>query len=156
MNKVLIAIDYNPTAQKVAETGFSMAKAMNADVVLLHVVTDPVFYSSAEYSPIMGFTGVVYSNEIASDSIEGLKNASKKYLKKTKEHLGDDNIQILVKEGDYADTILETAKEVDADIIVVGSHSQKWLENILMGSVAEKVLHDTSIPVLMIPTKKSD
>lgn len=156
MNKVLIAIDYNPTAQKVAETGFSMAKALNADVVLLHVVTDPVFYSSAEYSPIMGFTGVVYSNEIASDSIEGLKNASKKYLKKTKEHLGDDNIQILVKEGDYADTILETAKEVDADIIVVGSHSQKWLENILMGSVAEKVLHDTSIPVLMIPTKKSD
>ena len=49
INKVLIALDYNPTAQKVAETGFSMAKSMNAKVVLLHVITDPVFYSAEGY-----------------------------------------------------------------------------------------------------------
>lgn len=155
MNKILIALDYNPTAQKVAETGFSIAKSMNAEVVLLHIVTDPAFYSSAEYSPIMGFTGMVYSSELASDSVEGLKKASMKYLKKSKEHLGDDNIQIIVKEGDFADTILETAKEINADIIVVGSHSQKWLENILMGSVAEEILHKSTIPLFIIPTKKT-
>ena len=57
MKKVLIALDYNPTAQKVAEAGFSMAKAMNAEVILLHVISDPVYYSSTEYSPIMGFNG---------------------------------------------------------------------------------------------------
>ena len=57
MKKVLIALDFNPTAQKVAEIGFSMAKSMNAEVILLHVITDPVFYSTAGYSPIMGFTG---------------------------------------------------------------------------------------------------
>jgi hypothetical protein len=33
MKKVLIALDYNPTAQKVAEVGFSMAKSMNAEVI---------------------------------------------------------------------------------------------------------------------------
>jgi nucleotide-binding universal stress UspA family protein len=71
MKKVLIALDYNPTAQKVAEAGFSMAKSMTAD------------------------------------------------------------------------------------IIVIGSHSRKWLENIVMGSVTEKVLHHTSIPLFIIPTKKS-
>ena len=59
MNRVLIALDYNPTAQKVAELGFSMAKAMNAEVILLHVITDPQFYSSAGYSPIMGFAGYI-------------------------------------------------------------------------------------------------
>ena len=37
MKKILIALDYNPTAQKVAEVGFSMAKSMNAKVLLLHV-----------------------------------------------------------------------------------------------------------------------
>lgn len=36
MNKVLIALDYNLTAQKVAEAGFSMAKSMNAEITLLH------------------------------------------------------------------------------------------------------------------------
>ena len=40
--KVLIALDYNPTAQKVAEVGFSMAKSMNAEITLLHVISDPV------------------------------------------------------------------------------------------------------------------
>lgn len=156
INKVLIALDYNPTAQKVAELGFSMAKSMNAQITLLHVITDPVFYSTAGYSPIMGFTGYEYTGAVQLDSVEGLKNASLQYLDKSKQHLGDKTIQTLVKEGDFADTILETAKELHADIIVVGSHSRKWLENIVMGSVTEKVLHHTSIPLLIVPTKKND
>jgi hypothetical protein len=41
----------------VAEVGFSMAKSMNAEVILLHVISDPIYYSSTEYSPIMGLTG---------------------------------------------------------------------------------------------------
>lgn len=156
MKKVLIALDYNPTAQKVAEVGFSMAQAMNAEVILLHVITDPVFYSTSGFSPIMGFEGFMDVGPIQLESIEGLRNASLLYLDKTKQHLGDKSIQTLVKEGDFADSILETAKEVHADIIVVGSHSRKWLENIVMGSVTEKVLHHTSIPLFIVPTKKKD
>ena len=154
VSKVLIALDYNPTAQKVAEVGFSMAKSMNADVVLLHVITDPVFYSTEEFSPIMGFTGYAYTGEAQPYNIDGLKTATLEFLNKSKKHLGDNTIQTIVKEGDFADTILETAKEVHADIIVIGSHSRKWLENIVMGSVTEKVLHHTSIPLFIIPTKK--
>ena len=156
MNKVLIALDYNPTAQKVAEVGFLMAKSMNAEVILLHVITDPVFYSASGYSPIMGFMGYLDMSPIQLDSIDGLKNASLQFLDKSKQHLGDNTIQTIVKEGDFADSILETAKELPADIIVVGSHSRKWLENILMGSVTEKVLHHTSIPLLIVPTKKQN
>jgi nucleotide-binding universal stress UspA family protein len=155
INRVLIALDYNPTAQKVAEFGFSMAKSMGAEVILLHVITDPVFYSTVGYSPIMGFNGYVDLGPVQMDSVDGLKNASLQYLETSKQHLGDDNIQTIVKEGDFADSILETAEEVHADIIVVGSHSRKWLENIVMGSVTEKVLHQTLIPLLIVPTKKS-
>ncbi len=154
MKKVLIALDYNPTAQKVAEAGFSMAKSMNAEVVLLHVISDPVFYSASGYSPIMGFNGYENLGSIVLDSVEGLKNASLQYLDKSRHHLGDKAIQTMVKEGDFAETILKTAKEENADIIVVGSHSRKWLENIVMGSVAEKVLQHTSIPLFIVPTRK--
>ena len=143
ISKVLIALDYNPTAQKVAEVGFSMAKSMNAEVTLLHVITDPVFYSTSGYSPIMGFNGYIDMSPMKLDSVDGLKNASLQYLDKSKQHLGDKTIQTIVKEGDFADSILETARELHADIIVVGSHSRKWLENIVMGSVTEKVLHNT-------------
>jgi nucleotide-binding universal stress UspA family protein len=154
MKKVLIALDYNPTAQKVAEAGFAMAKAMEAGVVLLHVISDPIYYSSVEYSPIMGFNGYMDMGPLQMGSVDGLIKASQNYLDKSKQHLGDNSIETLVKEGDFADSILKTAKAVHADLIVMGSHSRKWLENIVMGSVTEKVLHHTSIPLLIIPTKK--
>jgi nucleotide-binding universal stress UspA family protein len=154
MKKVLIALDYNPTAQKVAELGFAMAKAMNAEIVLLHVISDPVYYSSANYSPVMGFTGFMDMDPQQLNITEELKKASQHFLEKSKHHLGDKTIQTLVKEGDCADSIIKTAEELHADIIVMGSHSQKWLENIIMGSVTEKVLHHTSIPLFIIPTKQ--
>jgi nucleotide-binding universal stress UspA family protein len=154
MKKVLIALDYNPTAQKVAETGYTLAKSLNAEVTLLHVLTDPVFYATSEFSPIMGYDGYVDVSPTVLDSIEGLKGASLQYLDKTRQHLGDQSIKTVVKEGDFADVILETARELQSDIIVIGSHSQKWLENILMGSVTEKVMHLSTIPLFIIPTRK--
>ena len=78
--KVLIALDYDPTAQKVAETGYSFAKAMGAEVILLHVISDPVYYASPEYSPVMGFTGYMDMGPLKLDSVEGLKKASHNYL----------------------------------------------------------------------------
>jgi nucleotide-binding universal stress UspA family protein len=154
IKKVLIALDYNPTAQKVAEAGFSMAKAMNAEIILLHVMSNPAYYSSAEYSPIMGFNGYMNVMPLPSDSIAELKKASQHFLDKSKHHLGDNTIQTLVEEGDCAESILKTAKHLHVDVIVVGSHSRRWLDAILMGSVTEKVLHHTHIPLFIVPTKK--
>ena len=155
MKKILIALDYDPTAQKVAEQGYSLAKTMGAEVILMHVVTDPSYYTSTEYSPIMGFGGYMDVAQLYPVPTDGLKLASQHYLEKTKHHLKDDTIQTTVREGDIADSILKTAKEVHADIIVMGSHSRKWLENIVLGSVAKDVLNNTKIPLYIIPTKKS-
>lgn len=155
MKKILIALDYDPTAQKVAEAGFTLAKSLNAEVILLHVMRDPVFYSTSKFSPIMGYNGYVDVSPTVLSSVDGLTNASLKYLDKTRQHLGDTSIQTLVKEGDFAETILETAKELHSSIIVIGSHSQKWLENIVMGSVTEKVLRHSAVPLFIVPTKKT-
>ena len=156
IKKVLIALDYNPTAQKVAEAGFSLAKSLNAELTLLHVITEPAFYATPGFSPIMGFNGYVDVSPTVLNSVEGLKNASLQYLDKTRQHLGDETIQTLVKEGDFAETILKTAEELHSDIIVLGSHSQKWLENIVMGSVTEKVINHSSMPLFIIPTRKQN
>ena len=156
IKKVLIALDYNPTAQKVAEAGFSLAESLNAELTLLHVITEPAFYATPGFSPIMGFNGYVDVSPTVLNSVEGLKNASLQYLDKTRQHLGDETIQTLVKEGDFAETILKTAEELHSDIIVLGSHSQKWLENIVMGSVTEKVMNHSSMPLFIIPTRKKN
>jgi nucleotide-binding universal stress UspA family protein len=70
--------------------------------------------------------------------------------------LGNETIQTVLKVGEIAFTILETAKELNVDIIVMGSHSRKWLESIIMGSEAKDVLKNTTIPLFIVPTKKQD
>ena len=154
MTKVLIALDYDPTAQKVAEAGFSLAKTMGAEITLMHVIVDPIFYSTPENFPILEFSGVASTLQLPLNSAVELKKASQFFLDKMKHHLDDETIQTVVKDGDFADTILKTAKELHADLIVIGSHSHKWLDNILMGSVAEKVLRQTPIPLFIVPTQK--
>jgi nucleotide-binding universal stress UspA family protein len=154
MKKILIALDYDTSAQKVAEVGYSLAVALNADVILLHVIADPVYYTSTVYSPIMGFGGFMDVDLMQPNILDQIKKTALHFLDNTKKHLGDANIKIVVTEGDFAASILDVAKHAECDIIVMGSHSRKWLENIVMGSVAEKVLHDTTIPLFIIPIKK--
>lgn len=154
MKKVLIALDYDPSARKVAETAFTFAKAMNAEVILLHVLADITYYSTPQYTPIMGFSNFSDTDFLQMVDVEGLKKAAVYYLEKLKHHLGDENIQIVTVEGELAETILKTAKNLHVDAIVMGSHSRKWLEQILIGSVTEKVLQQTTIPLLIIPIKE--
>ncbi len=156
MKKVLIALDYDPTAQRVAEIGFSMATAMKAEIILLHVIADPTFYSSLEYSPITGFVGYMDLSNLQSNGVDGLNNASLQYLEKIKQHLGLKTIKTIIKEGDSAESILASAKELHVDMIVMGSHSRRWLEKILVGSVTQKVLNQTIVPILIIPTKQKE
>jgi nucleotide-binding universal stress UspA family protein len=153
MKKVLIALDYDPSAQKVAETGCAFAKAMGAEITLLHVISDPVNYSSPSFSPVMGFSGYPVYEFLQPDIITNLKKASVDFLEQTKKHLDDKTILTMVKEGEVAEAILEAANEIQADIIVTGSHSRNWLESILMGSESKKVLQHTPVPLLIVPTK---
>jgi len=156
VHNVLIALDYDTSAEKVAEIGYSLAKSMNAEVILLHVVGETNYYSTLEYSPIVGFGG--FSNSYFSQLIDmdGLKKASQYFLDQMKIHLSDDAIQTRIQEGDSAESILEAATEIKADLIVMGSHSRRWLDKILMGSVTEKVLHNTNIPLFIIPIKEQN
>ena len=146
IKKVLIALDYDETAHKVAEEGYSIAKAMNGETILLHVISEkPVYYSA-----------YMYMRELQVDIMSDLKKSTQNFLNKTKDLLGDESIQTVLKEGEIAETILDTAKVLKVDMIVLGTHSRKWLEKIIMGSVAEEILKDTTIPLYIIPTKSLD
>ena len=155
MKKVLIALDYEPSAEKIAETGHTIATALNADIVLLHVIAEPAYYSSMEYSPIMGFSGFMDTMNVdMSESVTKNVNAlALEFLNKSKEHLGNNNIETMVAEGNFAETIVESAEKAQADIIVMGSHTRRGLDKLLMENVAEKVVHLSKVPVLVIPIK---
>jgi nucleotide-binding universal stress UspA family protein len=154
INKVLIALDYDPTSEKIAKIGYSLAKAMGAEIVLLTIYIDQEQLNPTLYDPIIGYNGFMEIDVANEENNDKLKKAAEDFLEKTKSYLGDPKIKTMVKEGNYSKTILKTANDIKADIIVLGSHSKKWLEKILLGSTTEKILKETSIPLLIVPTKK--
>lgn len=151
MKKILIALDYYPSAEKIAETGYALAKAMDAAVILVHVLDAPTYYSNLDYSPIMGYGGFNTSADFVDQ--ESLERAAGDFLEQSKKHLGDGRITTSVLEGDCAEAILTAAKAHQADVIVLGTHSRRGLDKLLMGSVAQKVLHRCEVPVFIIPSK---
>jgi len=153
MKKVLIALDYEPSAENIAETGYKIASAMNAEVILLHVIAEPAYYSSMEYSPIMGFTGFLdtFDSGLSETMKNDIQTQSQEFLDKSKSHLGNDAIRTLILEGSFADSIVECSINEQADLIVMGSHSRRGLDKLLMENVAEKVLQLSKVPVLVIP-----
>ena len=151
--KVLIALDYNPTAQKVAEVGYSIANAMGADCLLVHILSTPIIYTSVNYDPIMGFSGFEALENYQLNA-ELLSKSAYQYLEKVKKHLGDSKVETIVKEGEFDDKIMETALNYNADLIVIGTHSQQWLEKILVGSSTESIIQISKIPIVIVPTKK--
>lgn len=152
--RVLIALEFDKTAQKVAEIGYLMAKSMKAHVVLLHVISDPVYFSSTDYALVIEDSEIQTPDSLEFDSEERLKKVSQHFLDSSKLQLGDTSIQTILKEGDFAENILNSSRDLFADVIVMGSHSRKWFDNIFSGSVTERVLHNSTVPVYIVPTAK--
>ena len=149
MKKILIAIDYNPWAQKVAETGYAIAKAMQAELSIVHVITDAAYYAM-DYSPIMGYQGGYTTGTI--EVLEDIKKEAQNFLAATVLHLGDNNITTMVLDGETTDAILKYSVEWNADMIVIGSHSHHGLEKLFGTHVATHVLNHSKVAVLAVPT----
>jgi nucleotide-binding universal stress UspA family protein len=151
MKKVLIALDYNPNSEIVAEQGYRLAKKLGAQVCLLHVLAD-IGYYGVNYPTFMGYEGY---NEMQVDLevISDLRNVAKNYVETAARHLDDPGVTTHMAEGPTATAILEYAKEWDADLIVMGTHSHSVLEKVLMGTTASRVLEKTDVPVYLIPIK---
>ena len=148
MNRILIAIDFNQSAEIVASTGYELAKAMKAKVMLVHVIADAAYYA-IDYSPIMGYKGSYTSGTVAV--VKEIKKEAKDFLEAAVKHLGDDIIETAVLDGETAEAIIEQAEKWQADLIVMGSHTHKGLERLFVTDVAAHVLKHSKIPLLAIP-----
>ncbi|HZW65799.1 MAG TPA: universal stress protein, partial [Hanamia sp.] len=107
MKKILIALDYNPTAQHILEAGYELARSMGAEVILMHVVADYTYYSSLDYSPILGFDQFSNLGAMQLDSVTQLENAANEYLEHLKAQFGNPSIKTLIKDGDAGEGIVE-------------------------------------------------
>lgn len=108
-----------------------------------------------QFDPMMGMGGYDYNVFENVVDTQSYMDAGYNYLDHIKKHLRDESIELMVKIGDASDEILNNASATQSDLIVMGTHSKKWLEKVLIGSVAESVLKHITIPLLVIPTLKN-
>lgn len=140
MKKILIAIDDEPTSEKVALNGFQLGLQLNAEIALISVVDTSILMTEG------GITPREFAEIIKIDYKKNQQMLVDKVFK-------DYKVWTFVEEGKPFEVILNVAKEWDADIIVLGTHGRTGLSHLLMGSVAEKVIRHSEKPMFIIPTK---
>lgn len=152
MKKVLIAIDYNPSSQKVAEKGYELAKIMGAEICLIHVMAEVAHYNM-RYPTFMGYEGYD-AGAVDMNMINEMRSVTEDYLRSAADHLNDPDVSTHLADGDAGRAILDYSKEWNADLIVMGTHSHSTIEKLLMGTVTSTVIEKTEVPVYLIPVKK--
>lgn len=149
LKKILIATDGSKHSEEAARIGVELAKLSNGQATILHVVD----VSGYIPMPFEGFTRP-YAKEEAAALRNILLKDGEEATKYVVELARDSGVpyEKMVVEGHPASEILKISEESKMDIIVMGSIGKTGLEKFLLGSIAEKVVHNSKEPVLIIPS----
>jgi len=140
IKKILCALDLSDHSKCVAEYAVLLARMSNAKVIAVYAAPTLTQYTGFHVPPrtIENFVGEIVS---------GAESAMSAFLLENFEGIEVEG-EIIV--GYAAEEILNLAETENVDIIIMGTHGRKGIDRILFGSVAEKVVKNSSIPVLTI------
>ena len=140
LQKIVCALDLSEHSRQVAEYATMLAKMSGASIVAVYAAPTLTQYTGFHVPP----------NTIDSFVGEIVSGAEKAMADFVAEHFPDPHVKAQVVVGNAAEEILRLAENEDADLIVMGTHGRKGIDRILFGSVAEKVVKNSSRPVLTI------
>jgi len=140
-NKILVATDNSQSSQKIFEEALFLAKLTNANLLLLHVLSDEE----------IGYPDVTRLMEHLEEweryEQQGLKLLHEYQGKATAAGVKTDFVQ---KSGTSGRTICELAQTSQVDLVVVGHRGVSGLQEFLQGSVSNYVLHHAPCSVMMV------
>ncbi len=141
---LLITLDGTPASEVVIGHAIDIARAMRAEVTLLRIV-DAV---NADW----GERGTMGKGMAESTLHSAFSEQAQEYLNRVAVQVRARGVTVstVVKQGYPSKQIVATAREVEADGIAMATHSRKGLNKLMFGSVAEEVLHQSSLPVLLV------
>lgn len=135
-NLILVPIDFEPASLKALGIAKDLVARLGGEVVIVHVYQLPVYtYPGLEPALMPGFHAEVTS--AAERAVASLAQQ-------------EGNLRAVVRQGDAAREILAAADELKATMIVMGTHGRQGLAHFLLGSVAERVLSKSNVPVLSV------
>ena len=136
---ILVPTDFSPSSAAAIELAINMATQFDAELTLLHVWELPVYPYIAPMISSAEITEAI--EKAATESLETKLKEVRSRLPRAKS---------LLKMGIPWQQIVETCKESKADLLIMSTHGRRGFEHALMGSVAEKVVRLSPIPVLTV------
>ena len=161
MKRILVPVDFSPAMEGILAHAREMARALGAELHLVHVreiAAVPVFPAATiGYPgigmPEMGMAGGLPVGASGYLPADPPNDKEKSPLEKLQVELTRAGVSTIAheREGTVVEEILNTAQEISADLIVMGSHGHGPVYNLLVGSVTEGVLKAGQRPVLLVP-----
>ena len=139
---ILVATDFSETSETAVAYAVGLADKLGAKLYLLHAIGMPA-YGIPEL-------GVAVTASMMDSIVRDTQTALDKLIKT----YAPVKIEPVLRNGDPRDLIVQTAFEVGADLIVLGTHGRRGVSRALLGSVAEGVLRHAHCPVLTIRKPK--
>jgi nucleotide-binding universal stress UspA family protein len=139
IKKILIPTDGSDYSIRAAEYGLSIAKMLSAEIVVVYVI-DTIVLSQI-------------NKETQRETVEQeLKEDGERYINyiiSLAKNMGVRNTSLFAK-GRPFEQIVHLAKDLQTDLIVMGTYGRRGTERILIGSVVERVIEYSSCPVLVV------
>ena len=136
-SKILCPIDFERDSMDALDLACQIAKQNSATVYLLSVIGEPLI--PAPELPPVPVLNVPLESE-CRDRLEAI----------AREKLAGVRHEVFVASGNAAPEILNLAAERKIDLIVMGTHGRTGVKRFLLGSVAERVVRESPVPVLTI------
>lgn len=142
--RIMVPVDGSDTSNKALVTALQMARETGGRVRLIHVVEELAYMTG--YEQFGGYSGELISamretgNKVLNDAMDIAKAAG----------VETDNLLYDSFGARLAEVVADSAKQWEADLIVVGTHGRRGVGRVLMGSGAEQILRMSPVPVLVI------
>ena len=158
LHRILYATDLSQTARYAVRYACSIGNKYEAEVNILHVVPDALEeFSSGAGIDLGEYMTEEMKNGLNEKNIEKARETIRQRIQETSQKviqeipscpLAKDNIMVEI--GDPADRIVKTASDGKYDMVIMGTHGHSKLDDIMLGSVARDVVHNSSVPVLTV------
>lgn len=149
-SKIVVAVDGSSTSDLALREAIRVASGSGASVLALYVVDNGVLLFDAGY----------YDPSLVE---RAFVDSGKKALEAAGKTLGDAGVKFetkLVNEpavtGDIAGSINAVASEWGGDLLVIGTHGRRGVRRLVLGSVAEAVIRQSTMPVLLVRGTESE
>lgn len=139
--RILVPTDFSPGAEEALAWAQALGGAFKADVVLLYVLDLTI-------AALAGFPSSMAMVPAAGELLDRIRAESEQEMAKLAARVP--GARSMIREGSPRAVILEVAREVGADLIVMGTHGRTGLTHVFFGSVAEHVVRHSRIPVLTV------